>query len=81
MKKKKFLSAKELILFSMLGTIIFLSDILMEALPNIHGVAMFIALFTLFFRAKALIPIYVYVLLNGLYGGFRIYTFGCLFGH
>ena len=73
MKKKKFLSAKELILFSMLGTIIFLSDILMEALPNIHGVAMFIALFTLFFRAKALIPIYVYVLLNGLYGGFALW--------
>ena len=64
---------KELIVFAMLGTIIFLSDILMEGLPNIHGVAMFIALFTLLFRVKALIPIYVYVFLNGLYAGFALW--------
>ena len=54
----------------MLGAIIFLSDILMEALPNIHGVAMFVALFTIMYRSKALIPLYVYVFLNGVYGGF-----------
>ena len=54
----------------MLGAIIFLSDLLMEALPNIHGVAMFIALFTLIYRAKALIPLYVYVFLSGVFSGF-----------
>ena len=64
---------RELILFPMLGTIIFLSDILMEGLPNIHGVAMFIALFTLVYRAKALIPLYVYVFLNGLFYGFAMW--------
>ena len=70
MSKKRWITTKEMLIFAMLGTIIFLSDLLMEALPNIHGVAMFIALFTLMYRAKALIPIYVYVILNGLYGGF-----------
>ena len=70
MKPKNRISTKELVVFSMLGAIIFLSDILMEALPNIHGVAMFVALFTLIYRAKALIPLYVYVLLNGVYAGF-----------
>lgn len=70
MEQKRWITTKEMVIFSMLGTIMFLSDILMEALPNIHGVAMFIALFTLFYRVKALIPIYVYVLLNGVYGGF-----------
>ena len=62
-----------MLIFAMLGTIIFLSDILMEALPNVHGVAMFIALFTLMYRSRALIPIYVYVFLNGLYAGFALW--------
>ena len=60
MKKTKVL-LKELIVFSMLGTIMFLSDLLMEALPNIHAIAMFIALFTLLYRWKALIPLYIYI--------------------
>ena len=68
--KQKIITTKELIVFSMLGAIIFLSDLLMEALPNVHGVAMFIALFTLIYRVKALIPLYVYVFLNGVYAGF-----------
>ena len=70
MKYKNIISTKELVVFSMLGAIIFLSDLLMEALPNIHGVAMFIALFTIIYRVRALIPLYVYVFLNGVYGGF-----------
>ncbi len=73
MSKKRWITTKEMLIFSMLGTIIFLSDILMEGLPNIHGVAMFCALFTLMYRTKALIPIYVYVLLNGLYAGFALW--------
>lgn len=73
MERKRWLTTKELIVFSMLGTIMFLSDILMEALPNIHGVAMFIALFTLLYRVKALIPIYVYVALTGVYAGFAMW--------
>ena len=70
MERKNKITTKELVVFSMLGAIIFLSDLLMEALPNIHGVAMFIALFTLIYRAKALIPLYVYVFLSGVFSGF-----------
>ncbi len=73
MERKRWLTTKEIVVFSMLGTIMFLSDILMEALPNIHGVAMFIALFTLLYRVKALIPIYVYVALTGVYAGFAMW--------
>ena len=56
--------------FPMLGTLMFASDILMEAFPNIHLVGMFVMAFTLVFRSKALVSIYVYVLLNGFYMGF-----------
>ena len=63
----------ELTLFAMLGALMFASKILMELLPNIHLLALFITVFTVVFRAKALIPIYVYVFLNGLYAGFAVW--------
>lgn len=49
----------------------FCSKIITEALPNIHLLGMFTMLFTIVFRKKALIPIYVYVFINGLYAGFN----------
>ena len=57
----------------MLGSIMFLSKIIMEFLPNIHLVGTLIAVYTLVYRKKALIPIYVYVLLMGVYGGFNLW--------
>ena len=63
----------ELVLFAMLGSLMFCSKIIMEVLPNIHLLGMFVISFTLVFRAKALIPIYVNVFLVGLYGGFNLW--------
>ena len=60
-------------LFAVLGTIMFCSKLLMDALPNIHLLGMFIVAFTIVFRKKALIPIYVYVFLCGIYGGFAMW--------
>lgn len=59
--------------FAMLGTVMFCSKIIMEALPNIHLLGMFTMTYTLAFRKKALIPIYIYVMLNGLYAGFSMW--------
>lgn len=64
------LKVKEIALFSILGTILFVSKIVMEALPNVHLLGTLIVAFTVVFRAKALIPVYVYVFLCGLYAGF-----------
>ena len=66
---------RDIIVFSMLGTIMFISKLIMEFLPNIHAVAMFIAVFTLVYRWKALIPIYVYVFLTGLVNGFATWWY------
>jgi len=57
----------------MLGTILFLSKLIMEFLPNIHLVATLIVAYTLVYRAKALIPIYVFVFLTGVYAGFNLW--------
>ena len=51
----------------------FTSKILLEILPNIHLLATFTTVYTVVFRKKALIPIYVYVLLNGLWSGFSMW--------
>lgn len=56
-----------MILFTMLGCIMFLSDLLMEALPNIHLVGVLIIVYTVVYRVWALIPLYIYVFLNGIY--------------
>ena len=62
-----------MILFAMLGAIMFCSKIFMEFLPNIHLLGMLTMTYTVVFRKKALIPIYVYVMLNGLYAGFNVW--------
>ena len=62
-----------MVLFALLGTLMFCSKIIMEVLPNVHLLGTLTMVYTLAFRKKALIPIYLYVLLNGLYGGFSLW--------
>ena len=57
----------------MLGTVMFCSKVIMEALPNIHLLGMLTIAYTVVFRVKALIPIYIYVFLNGVYAGFDVW--------
>ncbi|MBE6536787.1 MAG: hypothetical protein E7673_02415 [Ruminococcaceae bacterium] len=59
----------------MLGSLMFISKIVMEILPNIHLLGMLTMVYTLVFRVRALIPIYIYVLLNGVYSGFSMWWF------
>ena len=63
----------QMCIFSMLGALMFCSKVIMEVLPNIHLLGMFTMVFTLTFRWKALIPLYIYVFLNGLYAGFNVW--------
>ena len=63
----------------MLGTIMFVSKLLMEALPNIHLLGMLTMVYTLVYRQKALIPVYLYVMMNGLYAGFNLWWFPYLY--
>ncbi len=59
-----------MVLFGMLGTLMFISKIVMEVLPNVHLLGALTMTYTVVFRKRALIPIYVYVMLNGLFVGF-----------
>lgn len=64
------LSTRELVLFGMLGALMYASKVIMEVAPNIHLLGVFTIAFTVVYRQKALYPIYTYVFLNGLFSGF-----------
>lgn len=65
--------------FALLASVMFCSKILMEALPNIHLLGMLTMTYTIVFRRRALVPIYLYVFLNGLYAGFNLWWFPYLY--
>lgn len=67
------LSVKEIVVFGMLGSLMYASKMLMEVLPNIHLLGVFTIAFTVVYRQKALYPIYTYVLLNGVFSGFNMW--------
>lgn len=64
------INTREMAVFAMLGSIMYASKIIMEVAPNIHLLGVFTIAFTLVYRRKALYPIYIYVILNGIFCGF-----------
>jgi len=70
MKKKFSITTRELVIFAFLGAIMFGSTFVMQFLPNIHLLGTLIVTYTIVYRAKALIPIYLYAILNGLLYGY-----------
>lgn len=67
------LKLREIIIFALLGVIMFISKLIMEVLPNVHLIGAFTIAFTVIYRRKALYPIYVFVFLTGIYGGFNLW--------
>ncbi len=66
-------SIYEICVFGMLGALMYASKALMNALPNIHLIGLFITAITLVYRKKALFPIYIFVLLTGIFEGFGLW--------
>ena len=60
-------------IYSMLAALMFCSKVIMDALPNIHLIGTLIMVYTLVFRARALIPLYLFIFMAGLYGGFGLW--------
>ena len=64
------LSIRETAVFAMLGAMMYASKMIMEVVPNVHLLGMFVVAFTVVYRRKALYPIYVFVFITGLMNGF-----------
>ncbi len=73
------INIKEIVIFAMLGSLMFASKVLMEILPNMHLVGVLIVAITVVYRQKALYPIYVFVFLQGLFGGFNLWWYPYLY--
>lgn len=67
------LTTREIAVFSMLGALMYASKVLMEVAPNVHLIGVFIIAITVVYRKKALYPIYIYVLITGLFAGFSLW--------
>jgi len=63
----------------MFAALMLASQIALTALPGVQLVGLFIAAITLAYRSRALIPIYVYVLLYCMYYGFSVFCFPYLY--
>ena len=64
------LKTRELAIFAMLGAIMYISKVIMEWIPNVHLLGTLTMAYTLVYRKKALYPLYICVLLNGMFSGF-----------
>ncbi len=63
-------TTRELVVFAMLGSVMYVSKLIMEFAPNIHLIGVFTIAFTVVYRKKALYPLYIYVLMTGILNGF-----------
>lgn len=73
MRTERYKKLVDIIVFTLLGVIMFLSKLLMEFLPNFHLLGTLTVAYTVVYRKDALKPIYVFVLLLGLYNGFALW--------
>ncbi len=78
-EQKNKIGIKDIALFGMLGAVMFASKIVMELLPNIHLIGVFIVAITIVYRKYALYPIYVFVLISGFFYGFASWWFSYLY--
>lgn len=75
----KRITTRELVLYALLGAVMFALKMAMAALPNIEPVSLLVILYTLTFGRWALWPIYVYVLLEILTWGVNFWTVNYLY--
>ncbi|MCL2547502.1 MAG: hypothetical protein FWE06_10045 [Oscillospiraceae bacterium] len=72
-------STQELAIFAVLAAMMLISRIGLQGIKNIHPLGMMIAAMTLTYRWRALVPLYVYVLLDMLFSGFAFWIMPYLY--
>ena len=64
------LTVRQIALYAMLGATMYSTKLVTDMLPNINVLGAVTIAYTLVYRKQALYPIYVFVFLAGLFGGF-----------
>ncbi len=78
MKRSLALSVRDMVVFALLGAIMFYTKQI-EVLPNIHPLAMLTVTYTVVYRRRGIIPVAVFILLQGVYAGFSIWWYPYLY--
>ncbi len=65
---------RDMAVLALFAALMVISDQMMNALPNVHLIAMFVILLTVCYRSKALLSIYLFVIIDGLIEGFFFST-------
>ena len=79
MQPRSKLDLRHLVVFSMLGALMFASKQALEGLPNVHMLGMLTMVYTLVYRKYALIPVYIFVFLEGVWAGFGLWWYPYLY--
>lgn len=64
---------KDFVLLALLAALMSAGDFLFDFLPNIHLVGVLTVVTTVIYRCYALVSIYIYVLIQGIAGGFQLW--------
>ena len=72
-------SARELTILAVCTALLFAVQVALAGLPNIELVSLLVILYTITFQKKALLPIYSFVVLQGLLYGFHLWWFMYLY--
>lgn len=67
------MKVKEMTVMALLGAVMYVGKFALAFLPNIEVVSILVVVYTLTFGRRALLPIYVFVLLEGITYGFGIW--------
>lgn len=69
----KIITIKDITVCAVFGALMFASKLLTEVLPNIHLISVILIALTVVYRSKALLALYTFVFISGLYYGFPIW--------
>ena len=64
---------RTLTIFALLAAMMFISRFTMQGILNVHLLGTFIAAITLTYRSRALLPIYLYIFIEGFFAGFGLW--------
>lgn len=77
--EKPRVTVRELVVLSLLAALMFVGQVALAALPNIEPVTLILMACTLVYGWKTLLPMYVFVVLEGLIYGFSLWWIGYLY--
>ena len=79
MKLKSHRQLRDMLVLAMLGALMFAGKQVFEAFPNVHPIALLLVTYTVVYRVRALIPLYIFVFMEGAFAGFNIWWYPYLY--